>query len=422
MGKVVITGAGVINSIGHNVGEFTEALRLGKSGVHTLRTIPTDNASVKIGAEIKDFSYIDYLDKLQRLCKDLYTRSRKILNNSNLSTQISSCAAIQAYLDADLINSNLDNDSIGIIVAGNNISQKYIIDNYKKYLKEPEYINPKYAISFLDTNIIGAISETLKIRGIGYTVGGASASGNLGIYNAYQLVKTGAVKACMCVGALADFSELEMKALSILGAMSCHRFNDHPEKASRPFDKNHEGFVFGQGSGCVILESLGSALNRNALIKGEIISVAAGLDGNHLANPCAEGEAKVMRSVLQDAGIMPKDVDYINAHGTSSPLGDVTELRAMRNVFQDSMASIHVNSTKSMIGHCVYSAGVIELITTLIQMNEGFCHPNINLDDPIDSYVNFTGKEALAEVKINYAISNSFGFGGINSSILVKRY
>ncbi|GAX59170.1 beta-ketoacyl-ACP synthase [Candidatus Scalindua japonica] len=420
MGRVVITGYGVINSVGHNVEDFTESLRSGKSGISTLLTIPTDTCPVKIGAEIKDFSYIDYLNSLEEISQSIYTISRKVCNNSNLSTQISSCAAIQAYLDAELIHSLLDSSSIGIIVSGNNISQKYIIDNYDKFLKEPEYINPKYAISFLDTNIIGAISEILNIKGIGYSVGGASASGNLGLYNAYQLIQAGTVKACLCVGALADFSELELKAFSILGAMTGQTFNDQPEKASRPFDKKHDGFVFGQGSGCVVLESMESALSRDVQIRGEIVSAASGLDGNHLTNPSIEGEIKVMQSVLQETGITTKEIDYINTHGTSSPLGDITELDAIKHVFKECVKSIHINSTKSLIGHCIYSAGVVELIATLIQMKEGFYHPDINLDDPIDRQVNFVGKKVLTDVKINYALSNSFGFGGINSSILVK--
>jgi malonyl-ACP decarboxylase len=310
---------------------------------------------------------------------------------------------------------------MGIIVAGNNINQKFIIDNYKKYLKEPEYINPLYAISYADTDLMASISEILAIKGLGYTVGGSSASGNLGIYNAYHLVKHGYVKACLAVGALADFSELELQAFSILGAISCNKYNEHPQKASRPFDKNHKGFVYGQGSGCILLESLENALKREANILGEVIGASIVLDGNHLSNPSLEGEARAMSKAVAEANIDIADIQYINTHGTSSPLGDETELAAIKAIFKDRIKDIYINSTKSMVGHCIYSAGIIELIATILQMNEGFLHPNLNLDEPIDPDFLFVGKQ-MQKANIEYALSNSFGFGGFNSSIALNKY
>lgn len=418
--RVVITNLGLINSIANDSDEFCNALKIGKSGISKLKKIPSEKILIKIGGEIVDFDWRDHLDKLKNSVPDIYKKARKALNNSTFSTRISSCAAIQAFLSTQLNQSKIDPEDVGIVVAGNNINQKYIIDNYKKFLKEPEYINPLYALSYLDTNLVGSISEILTIKGLGYTVGGSSASGNLGIINAYHLIKHGYVKACLAVGALADFSELELQAFSILGAMNGTKYNDFPQKASRPFDKNHDGFVYGQGSGCIVLESLEHALKRGACILGEIVGASIVLDGNHLSNPSLEGEAKAMRKALEEAHIDYSAIQYINAHGTSSPLGDETELAAIKEVFKDRIKDIYINSTKSMIGHCIYSAGIIEMIATILQMNDGFLHPNLNLDEPFDPDFLFVGRKTQ-KADIEHALSNSFGFGGINSSIVLKK-
>jgi malonyl-ACP decarboxylase len=223
----------------------------------------------------------------------------------------------------------------------------------------------------------------------------------------------------MVVGSLADLSPMEMQGFVNIGGMGGKAFSDEPARACRPFDSAHEGFIYGQGSGCIILESGECARKRKTSILASMPGGAVVLDGNRLSNPNEDGEVRVMEEALRQAGIGYQELDYINAHGTSTPLGDETEIKAIKRVLKERLTQVWVNSTKSMTGHCLYSAGVIEAIASIIQMREGFVHPNLNLEHPIDSECRFSGAVTVpAEIKT--AMSNSFGFGGINTSIILK--
>ncbi|MEM7345723.1 MAG: beta-ketoacyl synthase N-terminal-like domain-containing protein, partial [Chloroflexota bacterium] len=254
----------------------------------------------------------------------------------------------------------------------------------------------------------------------GLTVGGASASGNGGIIQGYRLVQWDLADICVVVGAIQDLSPLEIQAFNSLGALGGKTITEATQ-VCRPFDARREGFIYGQGAGCLILESEASAKQRGVTLLAELAGCSLVLDGNHLTNPNPEGEARAMQQALQMANLSPGDVDYLNTHGTSSVLGDEAEINAIKAVFGEFTANVWLNSTKSVTGHCLTAAGVIEAIATILQMNGGFAHPNLNLEQPIDDQCCFVGQKSHP-LNINVAMSNAFGFGGINSSVVFKQW
>ena len=218
---------------------------------------------------------------------------------------------------------------------------------------------------------------------------------------------------------MADLSPMELQGFFNLGAMGGKKYKDLPTKACRPFDRDHEGFIWGQASACIVLESVRSMAARGARGLAELIGGSVVLDGNRLADPDVDGEVRAMKTALKSAELNASDVNYLNAHGTSSPLGDQTEVKAIRRVFDTCLKDLPINATKGLTGHCLYSAGVIEAIATTIQIRGAFLHPNKNLYHPIDEHCRFCG--ATSEpTAIQVAMSNAFGFGGINTSILIK--
>jgi malonyl-ACP decarboxylase len=412
---VAITGMGVICSIAQTIPEFIKAIREGQHGITNL---PVDeNRSVRIGALVKDFVWQGWVESLKSKQPDFYTRARKVLKNTTESTRFSAYAASQAVWDAGFSDLAGVADEVGLIVAGSNLAQDYMMQNWLRF-RETGRPNPRYALSFQDSNQVGCLSEILSIRGPGFTIGAAAASGNAALFQAFHWIRSGIVRRCIVVGACLELTALELEAFAILGAACSGRWQDDPARACRPFDQGHEGFVWGQGAGCVVLESPDSVRGRRVL--GELVGASLLLDGNHLSDPSQKGEIRAMQLALNCSDLNPGCIGYINAHGTSSPLGDRTECAAIKSLFRSHLSNIWINSTKSLTGHCFSASGVIELIACVVQLNNGFVHPNRNLDSPIDpelKLVSFRAEPLGAE----YALSNGFGFGGINSSVVVRK-
>ena len=234
-----------------------------------------------------------------------------------------------------------------------------------------------------------------------------------------QLLQLGIIDACVIIGAQADLSPLELQGYRNIGAYGGKRFSSEPEKACRPFDKDHEGFIYGQASGCLILETRESAERRGVEALAKIAGGSICLAGNRLSNPSEEAEVRTMREAVARSGIRAEDIEYINTHGTSSPLGDDVEISAITKVFTKHLSEVWINSTKGLTGHCLHSAGIIEAIATIIQMQDGFLHASVNLDNQIDDRCKFCGPKKI-DFNVNCALSNSFGFGGINTSIVIR--
>ncbi len=417
--NVYVTGLGITSSIGTDMETFTDSL---KSSSHGFAFLSDNNNKItpQIGAVLKDFSFKEKLSQLSFENEEIKKQALKSGSRAPLSIQASILSAMEAWHDAQLDIVDIESERVGIVVGGQNISNNYQFGLLEKFLNNPEYLSPKYALHFLDTDHVGTVSEILQIKGEGFSIGGASASGNVALIKAHQMLQLGVVDACIVIGALADLSPMDLQGFYNIGAYGCKHFVQEPEKACRPFDKQHEGFIYGQACGCLILETkkflnLRSTVNPYALFQGGVIN----LDANKMTDPNKEGEATAMTKALKQSGFDPQSIDYINSHGSSSPLGDNTEVAAIHDVFGKHLDKILINSTKSITGHCLYSAGIVEAIGTIAQMKGNFIHESRNLDEPIDEKCRFA-QSCIENTKISHAISNSFGFGGINSSIVLS--
>jgi 3-oxoacyl-(acyl-carrier-protein) synthase len=328
---------------------------------------------------------------------------------------------MQAFLDAGLPHAGVRAERFGHVLAGHNVNSNYVYEGHKVFLEEPEFIDPLYGVVSEDTDVLSVISELLGLKGPSFTVGGACASGNLGLMAGLDLLRSGRVDAVLVTGASNDLDPPSLHSWVIIEALSFRSFNDEPARASRPFDALREGFVPSQGSAAVVLETMASARARGARVRAEILGASAASDATRLTKPDLGGQARAMRGALQDARVAPEDVDYVNAHATSTPLGDAVEVAALKEVLGSHAGRVPVNATKSMLGHCLSAAGLVELVATVLQMERGVLHPTINQEkkDP-ELDLDFVPNQAR-EARVRVAISNGFGFGGLNSCVVVGR-
>jgi malonyl-ACP decarboxylase len=416
---VGVTGMGIVSSIGTDLSAFSTSLKNGHSGITRSRDKKVPEVSVSLAAEIQNFSFLERLRQFRNIPEEMVRKAKRLGQRAPFSIQTSLVSALEAWQNAALCDSSVSSERVGLIVAGQNTTQNYQYNLMPKFREHPEYLSPRYALEFLETNQVGVLSELLEIHGEGFVIGGASATGNVGFIKGYQAVLSGLLDICLVVGVVADLSPMDIQGFINIGAMGGKKYNDQPDKACRPFDTQHEGFIYGQAGACVILESEESADKRGVPFQAEIKGGSINLDAHSSADPNIDGEKKAMLSALTQGGISVSDVTYINTHGSSSPLGDETEAEAITQLFREHASDIWLNATKGFTGHCLYSAGVVEVIATILQMKEGFIHANKNLEEPIRNDLKFCGDEAIAH-DINIAISNSFGFGGINTSVVLK--
>jgi len=399
--EVVITGIGITSAIGQGKKAFTSALMQGQHAFGVMQRPYRQNGTAFIGAEIPDLSFPESI-------------SKKVLRTASFSSQVALTTLHEAWEEANL--DAVDPKRIGLIVGGSNIQQRELIKTYESYKDRPHVIRPTYGMTFMDSDLCGICTEHFGIRGYAYTLGGASASGQLAILQAAQAIETGQVDVCIAVGALMDISYLECQALRSLGAMGSDRYANEPALACRPFDKHHDGFVYGEACGVVVIERANFAVRRQtkpyAILKGW----AMGMDGNRNPNPSYDGEVGVIKKALEQANLSAKDIDYINPHGTGSIIGDETEIRAICDC---QLTNAYINATKSITGHGLSAAGAVEVIATLLQMGKSQLHPTRNLEDPIESSCNWVRKEAVSHV-IKHALSLSMGFGGMNTAICLQ--
>jgi malonyl-ACP decarboxylase len=410
---VVVTGIGVMSPIGAGREAFSEALRLGACGITF-----DESDGLGIAARIR-FSFEERL-AAQDLSEPARARALKAGRRAPPSVQLSILSTLEAWVQAFGPEADGSTQPANIVVAGNNIAPGYQHRMFAKFASSPELVPASYALHFLDTDHVGTLSEVMRITSEGFTAGGASASGNIAILQAWRQIRYGISSRCLVTGAMTDLSPFELQSFRNAGALGGKRYAAEPLLACRPFDLDREGFIYGQGSASLILESADSAKARGAAILGSIGGVASCLDANRLSDPSAAGEARAMRLALEQAGLTAESVDYVNAHATSSVAGDEVEIKAIKDVFAARACEIGINATKGLTGHCLHAAGVVEAAATLIQMNRGFIHPNRNLDHPADDECGFAGPVAR-EARIRVALSNSFGFGGINTSVVITQ-
>ena len=408
---IAITGVGIVSSIGNNVEDFDKALFDMQSGLKKY-----DSPFLKVIGKISDFDF-DKAPVFDTVPPEIKSKAISLCRRSGLAVKTTVVAALEAYFKARV--QDISSEDVSILTAGSNLAQGTIYEVYKKAFDSPEFVSPSYATWYFNTNINGILSELLGINGEGMSIGAASASGNVCLFQGMRMIRQGDTKVCICVSPLFDFSEVELSAFSNLQALGDYSKFKDPVEACRPFDEGHMGFVPGQASVCIVLEDCQSARARGCEILALLSGGSMNLDGNHLPNASEEGELKAMTRALSDAGISVADIDYINAHGTSTPAGDITEANAIERLLGEHKDKVYINSTKSLTGHCLYSAGMVEALATVCQMRGDYIHGIRNLKNPVLDTLKFA-RETEKNCHITYALSNSFGFGGINSSLVIR--
>jgi 3-oxoacyl-[acyl-carrier-protein] synthase II len=407
--RVVVTGMGVVTSLGSDLPTFWNNLLNGKSGISLIEAFDTTEYTTKIAAEIKDFDPAAYIDKKE---------SRKM----DRFVQFGVAASKLAVEDAKLvIGENADPERVGVVV-GSGIGGLGTWEDQHNVLieKGPRRVSP-FLIPMMIANMAsGQVSIVTGAKGPNSAAVSACATGTHSIGDSFKMIQRGDADVMICGGAEATIRPIGMAGFCAMRAMSTR--NDEPEKASRPFDVDRDGFVMGEGAGVMILESLEHALHRGARIYAEVIGYGMSGDAHHMTDPDPDGAARCMKKALNDAGIEPQEVQYINAHGTSTGIGDQSETIAIKKAFGDHAYKLAVSSTKSMTGHLLGAAGGVEAVILGLTLQNAVIPPTVNLDnqDPeLDlDYVPNTPRKADVRV----ALSNSFGFGGHNATIIMRKY
>ncbi|MGE0221878.1 MAG: beta-ketoacyl synthase N-terminal-like domain-containing protein [Acetobacteraceae bacterium] len=348
---------------------------------------------------------------LSALPSAIAARARRAARTASPALRASVQVAVAAVLSAG--DAALEGADIGLVVAGSNLLLGRAFQAFEKFQQEPAYLSPRHGYEFYDTHVMGVIAETLGLHGPGMTVGGASASGNVAVGVALDLIRAGRAQACLVVGPLPDLSPAEIHALRAMGALA------PPDQPCRPFDRAASGFVPGQACAAVLLEAADRARARGAGSLAVLAGASWVQGANHLPAPDAEGELRAMAGALRDAGIGVGDLDLISAHATSTPAGDAAECEAIRHLLGGRRRDVAVNAPKSLFGHALHAAGVVELVALIRQIQGGFIHGTANLADPIADDLWLVGPETIAR-PIRYGLSNAFGFGSIAASIVVR--
>ncbi len=408
--RVVVTGIGVMSPLGLDVDSMWQAMIAGKSGVDYITAFDASPYMTKIAAEVKGFDPAQYMDR-----KEL----RRMDSFAHFAVAASRQAVEHARLKIDASNAN----DIGVIIGAGYGGLSTVLSQYE-VLKErgPERVSPFLVPMMIADTACGVVSIMLGAKGPNYCITSACASGSDAVGDSYEIVKRGDAEAMIAGGTEAQIIPLTLAAFNAARAISTR--NDEPQKASRPFDAERDGFVMGEGCVTLILESLSFATKRGAPILGEMISYGASADAYHITQPAEDGEggARAMAAALRKAGIEPEQIDYINAHGTSTQLNDRNETIAIKTVFGEHAYRVPVSSTKSMTGHLLGAAGAIEAAACILTIQNGIIPPTINLTNPDPEcdldYVPHVARPAKVEI----AMSNSFGFGGHNSTLIFRRY
>lgn len=408
--RVVITGLGCVTPVGTGKDDFWVNIKSGVSGVDKITRFDYTNYQTQIAGEVKDFTPEDYI-------------SKKELKKMDRFTQFAMVASKLAVADSELDLNNIDGNRMGTVI-GTGIGGVETIEAQHKNLLEKgnRRVSPFFIPMMIGNMAAGQVAIEFGAKGPSTNICTACASGTNSVGDAFKIIQRGDADIMIAGGTEAAVAEFAVAGFCNMKAMSTN--NDNPQKASRPFDKDRDGFVMGEGCGILILEELESAIKRNAKIYAEIVGYGMTSDAYHITTPAENGEgaARSMQMAINDAGIEPEKIDYINAHGTSTYYNDLYETMAIKSVFGENAKNVSISSTKSMTGHLLGASGAIEAIVCALAIKDNFVPPTINLENPGEGmdldYTPNKGKERT----INYALSNSLGFGGHNATIVLKKY
>lgn len=410
MRRVVITGIGLETPVGSEPDEFWNNIVNGKSGISSVESFDVSAYPCRIAGEIKGFDPTLHMDKKEAKRVDRFT-------------QLGVAAALKAWSDSGLDGLQINKDEVGVMV-GSGIGGIQTIEEQLKILAEkgPRRVSPFLVPALIANMASGYISILLQLRGPNSTVVTACATSTHAVGEAWHIIGRGDAEIMLAGGAEAAISHLAFSGFSAARALSTQ--NDQPEKASRPFDLKRDGFVMGEGAGVIVMETLEHALARDAYIYGEVVGYGMSGDAYHMTAPDPEGRGAFlcMQRALKSAGLKPADIDYINAHGTSTEFNDKIETMAIKKLFGEDAYNLAVSSTKSMTGHLLGAAGAVELIATLLIFKNQVIHPTINYEHPDpECDLDYVPNQAR-ESSVKMALSNSFGFGGTNATLAIKKY
>ena len=411
--RVVVTGIGTLTPIGNNLQEYWEGLIKGVSGAAPITHFNAEEFKTRFACEVKNFEVTDFINRKEARKMDQFC-------------QYAMVAADQAFSDSGLIVDEIDSDRAGVVWGSGIGGMSTFYNESKNFLTgngKPRF-NPFFIPKLISDIPAGHISIKYQFRGPNFTTVSACASSTNALIDAFNYIKWNKADLFIAGGSEACVYETGIGGFNAMMALSTR--NDDPKTASRPFDKNRDGFVMGEGSGALVLEEYEHAKKRGAKIYAEVVGAGLTADAHHITAPHPEGlgAKNVMKLAIEDAGIDVTDIDYINVHGTSTPLGDIAETKAIKSLFGDHAYNLNISSTKSMTGHLLGAAGVIETIACIMSVKNDIVPPTINheTNDPdIDENLNLTLNKAQKRT-VNYALSNTFGFGGHNASMLVKKY
>lgn len=412
--RIVVTGMGIVSCFGTDVDQFYEKLLEGKSGIVPIEEFPCSDYPTRFAGAIRDFDASEYMDKKQVRRVDPFIRYAMVGGKKALS---------HAGLSKEALE-KLDKNRCGIILGSGMGGMSIFYDGVETILTKSYKRLTPFFVPYIITNMGGALlAIDLGFRGPNFPISTACATSNFCIHAAAEQIQQGRADLMLCGGAEAAITPIGLAGFVAIGALSTR--NESPEKASRPWDRTRDGFVMGEGAGILVLEELEHALKRKAPILAEYHGGAVNCDAYHMTTPREDGEgvAQCMEDALASAGIEKEKIDYINAHATSTPVGDLCEIEAIVKVFKEHSKNIKINATKSMIGHCLGAAGGLEAVATIQAIRTGKLHPTINLEEP-EPLLQEVGvvKDKAIECPVRFAISNSFGFGGHNSSLIFGAY
>lgn len=423
--RVVITGMATVNPLGDNLQEYYGNLIAGKSGIKPFKSLDLSRVECKIGGDLADYDCMAALERYKEQLGDSYKAVRKLFKYATFTARVAMLTAIDAYNDAGLLDpakrDGVDPYRVMSIVAGHNLNDNYFAKMIKQFEIEPEYIDPLAAVEAIDNNVPALITEVLNLHGPSYTVGGACASGNLALRDAFRDIRIGEIDRAVVCGALFDVCAADIQASVIINSVVVKpELQADPTKACRPFDHRRNGFVYSHGSATLVVESLEAAKARGARIYAEVLGVKASANGNHLPMPGAQHMAWVMREAIKQGGLSPNDVHYANCHATGTPAGDIQELAAMKEVFGKHIYDMKMNAPKSMLGHTCWASPLVETIGGIMQMKHGKLHPSINIEQLAPEVdVDVCANKAV-DFPAKVMLKNSFGFGGLNCCSVIK--
>ena len=411
--RVVITGLGALTPLGNSVPDYWSGLQNGESGAAPITRFDASKFKTRFACEVKNFDPAAYFDRKEGRKLDLFS-------------QFALASVDEAIKDANITEENVDHDRVGVIWASGIGGLKTFLDETVGFVKgdgTPRF-NPFFIPKMIADIASGHISIKYGFRGLNFTTVSACASSTNALIDAFNYIRLGKANIIVTGGSEAAVNEVGVGGFNAMHALS--ERNDSPETASRPFDLDRDGFVLGEGAGAIIVEELEHAKKRGATIYCEMVGGGMSADAHHLTAPHPEGKGaiNVMKDALNDAILAPEKIDYINVHGTSTPLGDISEAKAIMHVFGDHSFKLNISSTKSMTGHLLGAAGAIEAIASVMAVRNDTVPPTINhfTDDPsFDKRLNFTFNKAQSR-EVNYALSNTFGFGGHNASVIFRKY